>query len=719
MNRGWRRYLPLLLLVAAGLAAVPYASRVVVANGNDSWIDPEGPSATALAQVEARFGRQDGFVIMVGADDVLAAQVVAWQRRIGESASAMPGVVGIDSLATARDVRLDDGEPVPVELLSQPRERILAHPLYRNLLVAGDGRAAGILIRIAATVDADAGIALEARLRGLLASTPPPAGAEAVLGGLMCQQQAINRAVAADQRLTVPASLALLALVLLSVLRDIRLAALALMAVGGALAWTFALLAIAGRPIDAILGLLPPLVMGIGVATSLHLSFAMAAAVAGGDPQPGRAALRRTTMPLLLATFTTMAGVGGLWWGAVPAVRDFAVWGALAVLLAAVWPFLMLLAAAALLPPQAWTRLQRGWAGHPLGAALGRMAAACVQQRKLVLGLYASAVVAGVLACSHLRVDADFVHALPATDPVRQAHAAIDGRLTGTLACDILIDPGRAPTAQDLATLASLTATVRADPGFVHAISLADAVDLVRGESGRDAAAVADDLRLFAREVHGRFVGTALGAAPGTTLRVQARQSDGSVADASAAARRAALAASAAFPGATVAVASGALLLDETTKRIVPAIAQGLIVSLVANVVLLLIFLRRPWLAIAALPLAGLPLLFSYAALPALGWPLDVGVSMIACVALGIIMDDAIHMAYALHRHEDPADAARDTGPVLTAACLALSVAFSACALGGFTYTRRFGILLAAAFVVGLIVNLTLAPAILRKERKP
>ena len=716
---GWRRFLPVLLLVAAGLAAIPLAGRVVVANGNSSWIDAQGPSAIALAQVEARFGRQDGFVIMVAAADVLDAPLVAWQRRIGEAVSSLPGVAGLDSLATARDVQLEDGEPVPVALLSQPRDRILAHPLYRNLLVAADGRAAGILIRLAATVDADAGIALEGWLRELLATTPPPSGAEAVLGGLMCQQQAINRAVAADQRLTVPVSLALLALVLLSVLRDVRLAAFALAAVGGALAWTFAALALAGRPVDAILGLLPPLVMGIGVATSLHLSFAMAEAVSSGDPRPGHAAVRRTLMPLLLATFTTMAGIGGLWWGAVPAVRDFALWGSLAVLLAAVWPFLLLQAAIPLLPPATWTRLQDGWAGRRLGVVLGRAAGGCVRHRRWVLAIYAVAIVAGIFACSRLRVDADFVHALPEADPVRQAHAAIDQKLTGTLACDILIDPGHAPTSADLAALATLTTTLRADPGFVHVLSLADAVELVRAGSARDAVAVAADLRLFARDVHERFVGTALGSGPGATLRLQARQSDGSVAEASAAARRAEAAARAAFPGAAVVVASGALLLDETTGRLVPAIAQGLLVSLAANVILLLIFLRRPWLALAALPLAGLPLLFSYAALPGLGWLLDVGISMIACVALGIIMDDAIHMAYALHRHGDPAEAARDIGPVLTAACLALSVAFSACALGGFSYTRRFGALLAAAFIVGLIVNLTLAPAVLRNGKKP
>lgn len=720
LTRLTRPWLPFLLVLAAGLALAPLAGRVTTANGNRSWIDAAGPSARALLQVEERFGRQDGFVVLLTAADVLDATLLDWQRRMVAGISALPGIAGIDSLVTARDVKDDDGEPVPVALTAQPRDRILSHPLYRNLLIAPDGHAAGILVRLTAVVDDDAAVALEQRLRALLAAEPPSAGARAVLGGLPCQQQAINHVVAADQRLTVPVSLALLALVLIAVLRDGRLVALALGAVGSALAWTFAILVLAGRPVDALLGLLPPLIMGIGVATSLHLCFAMAAAVAAGEARPGRAALRHTAMPLLLATLTTIAGVGGLWWGAVPAVQAFAPWAALGVLLAAAWPFLWLLTAMPLLPAHAWTRLHDGWAGRRLGAVLGRIAGACARQRRWVLGVYAVAIITGVFACSRLRADADFVHALPDHDPVRQAHAAIDRDLTGTLGCDVLVDLGHPPTAADLTALDGLTQTLRRDPGIAHVLSLADAVALVRvGDGRRDAAAVVADLRVFAREVLDRFLGAGLDGRAGTTLRIMARQHDGGIADACAAARRAETAARAAFPVATVVVASGALLLDETTGHIAPAIAQGLVVSLIANALLLLVFLRRPWLALVGIPLAGLPLLFTYATLPALGWPLDVGVSMIACVALGIIMDDAIHMAYALHRHGDAADAARAVGPVLVAACVALSLAFSACALGDFAYTRRFGILLAAAFIAGLIVNLTLAPALMRKEPRP
>ncbi len=43
---------------------------------------------------------------------------------------------------------------------------------------------------------------------------------------------------------------------------------------------------------------------------------------------------------------------------------------------------------------------------------------------------------------------------------------------------------------------------------------------------------------------------------------------------------------------------------------------------------------------------------------------------------------------------------------------MALALSFSACDLGGFTYTRRFGVLLIMAFASGLLGNLVLAPAL-------
>jgi predicted RND superfamily exporter protein len=706
----WRAWLPALLLLGVALLAVPGALMVRPGAGNRAWIDPLGPAAQDLAAVEATFGRQDGFVIAVSAADVLAPAAVAWQREATSALVALPGVVGVDGLTTAQDVVFDEQGPAPIPLLSLPRADILAHPLYRGLLVAPDGTMAALVVRLA-VLDDGATVALESRVRAVLAAVPPAAGVTWQLGGLPAQQQAINRAVAADQARTVPATVLALAVLLVLVLRDWRPVLVVLAGVGGALMWTLALLGWLDRPQDALLGLLPPLVLGVGTATGLHLVWAVGLSMRDGQAPSGRGALRLVLAPLGLATLTTMAGVGGLWWGAVPAVRDFAPWAVWAVAMAALWPGLALAAALPVVPPAAWLARRRGLCGAAMETRCATLAAFCAHHRRAVMAVMLVLLAAGIVGCLRLRPDADFVRALPASDAVRQAHAAIDARLTGVLALDLVVDPGHATTAADLEALAALGAVARVEPTITNVLSLAD-VDalLVRRGDRRPAAERLADLELGARAVVERF-------RQGTALRLMARQRDGSVADAAAAAQRLATAARAVFPGAAVRVSSGALLLAETTDRLGPAVIQGLVVSLAVNALLLLIFLRSWRLALLGLILAGMPLVAVYALVPLLGWPLDVGVSMIACVALGIIMDDAIHMAYALHREGASEVAMARVGPVLIAACLALCGAFSLCALGDFAATRRFGMLLSAGFIAGLIVNLVLAPALVRVSR--
>jgi uncharacterized protein len=713
-----RRWAPLTILLLFTACVLPWAARVQMSAGAGGWIDSHGPAATALGELESRFGRQDGFVIGLFAPDVLDPACLAWQRQLAAELLALPGIAGVDGMMSAQDVVVDETGPEPLPLLEADRADILNHPLYAGLLVSHDGTAAALLAAMRMDVDEPAAASLALRIQDLLATSPPPSGAQAVLGGLPMQQSAINHAVIADQALTIPLTFILLGVVLIVVLRDTRLVILCLTTIGCSLVWTMAALGMAGRSIDALIGLLPALVLGIGVATSLHLIHAVAMAMRDSASHPLRQALRTASLPLLLATLTAIAGVAGLWWGAVPAVRAFAPWASLGVLIAGIAPFLFIPAAMPLLPAASWSASAAGWAGDRLGSALGRLAAACQRRRIIVLAAALAAAAAGTLLCLHLRVDADFVHALPPADPVRIAHERIDAGLTGAVGLDILIDVGHVPTADDLHAIEPVVLGLRSDPSVAHVLSLADVVHLVvlRGDH-RPPDEILADLKIGAKPVYQRFVGSSLGSGgPAHVLRIMARQHDGSIAEAAKAARRAETAAHKAFPQATVRMASGALLLDETTSRLLPATVNSLAASKIAVVLLLLLFLRSVRLALVAMAITLLPLLLTYAAIPALGWPLDVAVSMIACIALGMIMNDAVHLTYALDRHPDPADALRSSGPALAASAAALGVAFAACAMGGFAYTRRFGILLALAFAIGLVVNLLVAPALARKR---
>jgi uncharacterized protein len=723
------RFVPLVFALLVCLAPLPLVLSLTSATGNDAWIDTDGPAWRDLHLVEERFGRDDGFLIGVFAEDVLADDVLAWQGRLEQALGALPGITRRTSLLTAQDVAVDDFGPAPVALLPSTgvidRARILGHPLYAGLLVGRDGRASGILLDIAPELDQDAVTMLAGRVRAVLQEQPPPAGVQALLGGLPVQKQAINDAVLADQHLTVPLSMAIHTLLLLVLLRRPVLMAVPLLALAGSLTWSYATVALAGRPLDAILGLLPPLVMGVAVAVALHLIYGYAAQVAANAQRPLTATLRQVTVPLVVATLTTAVSVGGLWWGPVEGVRRFAPFAAAGVVLGALAPFLWLWALRPFISTAACLQLHHGPTGVHVGRAMGRIASWCLQRRGTVLVFYAMLIGGSAWLLARVHSDADFLAALPDGDPVRVAHERIDRDLTGILTLDLLIDLGRPLGEADLPALRQATALVRQDPTVGYACSIASVADLV----GERLAATQQgdgnllaDLRVGAKPAWQRFVAAGSAGGRDHLVRILARQHDTRISLNTGAANHLRAGVAALFPGATVIAASPGHLLAETTDRLIPSVLWTLGLALPLIAVLLLVVVRSLRLGLTALVLAGLPLVFTYASLPVLGWPLDIGVAMIACIALGIIMDDSIHLTCAVARQSGGGAAGSAAtiavGPVLFGATLAMSASFLACLFGQFAYTRHFGALLATVFLIGLVVNLTLAPALLAGFRR-
>jgi hypothetical protein len=726
----------ILVVVSATLALLPAALRVEVEPGSESWVDRNGEAYVRSMLVAERFGPSDDIVVAYFGDDVLDRAVVAWERRLIAAVRDLPGVRRVDGLTEADDVVFDEFGVGDVPLIDADSRALTAaeqlavrdHPIYSGLLIAKDGRGAAVLVKLVPDLAARDVQGLAAELRHILKRTPPPAGVVAHIGGLPIQKLAVAEVVSSDERRMLPLIAVLLSVMLLALLGFSAGALACLGAVASTTIAVRALLALTGTTVDALLTLLLPLVMAVTVATSLHLVIPVVrAASRRRDPV---AEVRRVTLPILMTAATTAAGLLGLVLGPVTAVGRFGQFAVAGVVIAtlcsyawvwAVWPFL---AGSRAMPETQTARLLRR-----LGTCLIDLGLARPTSALLVAG---TVVAAAASQLPRIRVDAGFVAALPESSEVRQAHAEIDRSLTGTLPLEILIDLGREPTAADLDRVEEVTRVVRAWPGVRHALSLADLVRLIQvravqaGFSPPETQQALDDLREFGEEHYQRWVGAGFDAEPSHALRISARQSDGSAIVATGLRAPVLRAVKAAFPEAAVVLASGHEILLETTERVVPSVLWGLLVALPTVSLLIGLSLRSWRLALVAWPVVGLPVLVVYGVLPCLGWPLDVGVSMIACVALGIVVDDTIHLLAALDHAGGPAggpvagsgilEALHAVSPVLVATSLTLMLAFLASMTGEFAHTRHFGLLLALAFGLALIANLVLVPAIFRER---
>jgi predicted RND superfamily exporter protein len=104
--------------------------------------------------------------------------------------------------------------------------------------------------------------------------------------------------------------------------------------------------------------------------------------------------------------------------------------------------------------------------------------------------------------------------------------------------------------------------------------------------------------------------------------------------------------------------------------------------------------------------------------------PLDIGTVLVASVALGIAVDDTIHilanymrMRRAGHaRNESIKQTLVETAPALIGTTAILAAGFGVFALGSFMPNVYFGVLTASVLTIGLVIDLTFLPAILMRR---
>ena len=102
------------------------------------------------------------------------------------------------------------------------------------------------------------------------------------------------------------------------------------------------------------------------------------------------------------------------------------------------------------------------------------------------------------------------------------------------------------------------------------------------------------------------------------------------------------------------------------------------------------------------------------------GLPLDPGTIMVAGVALGIAVDDTVHLVTSLRRHSVGPPSRRtveqaesDVGRAVIVTTATATVGFASLTVARFLPIRYFGFLTSAAMVVALAAALFLLPALL------
>ncbi len=744
---GWLRR-PWVLLVVLG-TVVPagwVGSRLETNNTVESFLVQDDPELAFYRGTVARFGGDRLVFLSVDFSEagVFTVASLGLLDEVTRAVAGVEGVARVSSLASTDAILDRDGFVESGPLMDEPpssadqvalvREKVDASSLLPWFI--SPDRSSTLIV---AEVDPELGpVELNRTVVAIREALERPLGGDPgaySLAGNPVFAEAIDRLNARDQKLF---SGLMLALVLVSSALWLRRLSWALMVVAVVLVtvvWVTGLLVAAGHQTNWVVAIISPLLFLIGVASAIHvLSYYRDVLPSAGSRREALVrTLQRVAVPCLFTSLTTAVGFASLMANQIQPIRVFGGFASLGVLLAFV-ATLTLLPAGLSLGRRQVTRSRPDAGGAAIRRGTRHLAGLdrLVQGRPLLVLaaslLLAAAVIAGVHG---LRVETNNLEYFRKDAPVVRHTLMIEETYGGSAPLDVVVDTGRPDGALDPELIQSLAAfqdRLESIPGVARGISLADLTrDLHHAMAGDerttdlpDDLAMVDQLLLLpdadmvARIVDGerrttrvatRFAGATMGLKQSRALLAQVE----------------AAAAETLGDGVRARLTGSSLLFIRMDHYLVRGQVRSLAIVLVLLLAIMTVLFRSPRMGLLAMIPNVLPIAMMLGLMGWLDIPLDGLTAMIACIAIGIGVDDTIHYLHHL-RHElrEEHDLSRAMTRTLAVAgrpivftSLVLTLGFGVFGFSDFLGTRNFGLLTGLTVMVALAADLLLLPAVI------
>lgn len=678
---------------------------------------------SAEQQSRAVFGSADAVMIgllgtqPLNADDFAAIRAVSnalaahpWIERATDiTRVSMPSGNGgdLDVSSVYNRVR---SAPESAEALAQT---LAANPVLRGQLISGDATAAAIIATPAAA-EIDPGL-----LRSAVQDTLDKGGwshrlTVAITGPAVLKHAAAGVLVDDLQRLLPIMFAVMLGLLAIAFLHWAAVLWPALV-LAVALTWTLAAMALLGIPLNLVTVVTPPLVITLGLAYAMHY---LSAHIDYGN---AAAALAEQSQAFRLTTLTTVIGLLALLSNPLPAVQQFAISSAIGVVCAVGATLLLLPGLLTLagprrgLPAPLERRLQN------LGGWLGQLV---VKFRTLIIATSLVVLAAMLAATGRVHTGTDILAGLPDTSALRDDFTTLNSRFAGANRFGILIDGYTADALLQRAhidAISQLQADLIELPGIGTASSYLDTARVInqslRGEDAKlPSATTLKQLIVFAApgeiydQVDPQFQRALLVL---TTTLTDTATLTRLLDEIDALTAR--------LPGSLQAdTVGGSVELAQTISRLAQGQGVSLAIALLAIfVVLCVVFTSVRVGALTLLPNL-LPVAIYFGLLGLAGIPLGPTTSLVACIVLGIAVDDTLHyllrfnhIARAAADEQHAAQAAiKAVIRPITLTTVALCLGFLTLSGSALAEQARFGMLAALTLALAWVSDLVLTPAL-------
>lgn len=728
-----QRWMILAAITVITLLSVATASRVNFDSTLESWFIESDPSLATYNAFTDIFGADQIVVVGVFAADLFDGEVLRAVRQISDQAGKLQFVDRVQSITNSAIVRRQGG----IETAGF-RDRVLASPLQRATLLSADARATAIVIFYSRDGKTDRQKhEFVNGLREIVNNATAGLDASAAITGGPVIGEAAKGRNADDMATIFPLMIFLIVVITYVVFRKVPLTLLPLGVVAIATTWSFGLMGLLGWNMTMISAILIPLILAVGVAHSIHIISGYRRNLERGiaADEAVQRSLTRLLKPCFFASLTTAIGLLSLLVSDLAPVRQFAVIAAAGVLAAFVVSIAFLPVMLRLLPVSEKSGavliskfvMPLLEATHDFGSRYPRR-------------ILATAGIAAALflwLATRVGVGLDPMLWIPHGDSIRVDAERIDKSFGGGLSLEFLVSSAEARlgTPAAMRELEAFQAWLVANTtvtGTTSAVDLVkEAARIAREEGGagyslpRSSVVTNALLESIARDgVLAHWL-----TADRTSARIFARiplTSAQDIVDEIPLIREH-MRDDFADSDLSVQITGQAVLAGIMQTNMIDSQLYSFSVALAVVSLMMILLLRSLPLGMLAVIPNLLPIVVGLGAMALADISFNPATVMIAAVALGIVVDDTVHMMTVFDREvragQQTRDAIRTTimevgRPVFVTSVL-LAAGFGLLVFGSFLPSRQIGGIIAVIVIAALATDLVVLPAILRETFSP
>lgn len=709
-----------IILFAAGIPALYFALGLRVDNRIEQWLDKEGVIATDYSRYRDLFGSDEYVVAAYTARPFFSEEALDVQLAVLENLETIPDVLRVYSIPGVFRDRFGNEHPEALE------EDFSSTGFYKDLLISRDGTVAGFLIETAQPEEAEGRRVLMDAIRAALAPMHEY-GYEIHLAGPPLLNVVLDETSGKEARRIFPLAFVCAVVGLAILLRSIRATAVAVICACWSVLLTLGLMGVSGRPLTMVTSVLPSLLWVLALSNMVHIlhRYRLHHRV---FPEPQEAmfrALKDTTFPCALASLTTAFGFLSLGVANMIPVRELGIFAAIGMLLSlgvilSLGPWLVILLK---IPP---SRREQS-ATNPLAA---RITAQVARHAWKIGAIAVFLIILSALTASYIQVESDPLTFLSEDSMTVTDYNFVGSRLTGYYSLELVLHLDREWLDSTYwPYLENIRQELETAPGVIRVLSPLDFLKKLNQwnhdfdpafytlpENREAAETLLEELDEVDRKEWGQLVaGTGDVVHLSALINVMDSRNFNKITD------KANNLLQKLPPGMGGFCTGVVYQLVSAQASLVQSQLRSIALAFCLIFICIFAGLRSWRLTLVSFLPNVLPLFTAFTVMTLCGIPLDAATVMMASVALGIAVDDTVHLLSIYQRNRKLGRTPRRAvESALSEAGSAMAITTMTACIGFFTLMRSsfvpiawFGMLSGIAMFVALAADIFMGPALL------